>query len=175
MGSKLYANTGLRACPGCGYRYDSRQHFMIHGRRQRAARTVPRVVIDGLVYDADKVPAHLQDTSGEASAPGFTTFPDAADAEVVQSPGVSPEQHEVTYTSEPPGVVVDARANVPITSTTLLVEPITVRAYDRDSVGVSVPASTVCECGYVVPAGSKSPVSALRMHRMKAKAHRADE
>ncbi len=68
--SNLYGIGEHAFCPGClakGFRYrrDDPNHFRLHVPRDRWPINMreahkPRVVIDGLVYDADKVPTGAQ-------------------------------------------------------------------------------------------------------------------
>ena len=109
MGNPLYAvrENAMGICPGCKFRTDSPSHYRIHIPRSKWPQEMQaprkrRVVVNGLVLDADDPRAHgepawqrepfaapmggIEAVSGEASAPGSHTLPEAVDAGVSPSP-----------------------------------------------------------------------------------------
>jgi len=54
-------------------------------------------------------------------------------------------------------------------------DSLTIRAYAPPDISDEEKArilATICECGYTVPATSKNPPAAMRLHRAKSKAHK---
>lgn len=88
-----YAIPANRWCPGCfnkgfHYRQDDPRHYELHVPRSRWPENMrpahkERVVINGLVYDADKMPSEYDDeaVSEDATASVSGDFPNEQDAE----------------------------------------------------------------------------------------------
>ena len=92
MGNPLYAVRETGLCPACRFPRDSTYHFRLHVPRDRwpasMGKGAPRV--EHGPYERAVAFSEYEAVSGEASAPGFRTFPDAADAEVPPSPEAAP-------------------------------------------------------------------------------------
>ncbi|MDA1010501.1 MAG: hypothetical protein O2888_03395 [Chloroflexi bacterium] len=220
--SNLYGVREGERCPRCNYRRNEYPHFRTCIPRQKwpadmQTERKKRVVINGLVYDEDKVPQQLQTNgqtlvipkpsappwdgindqavSGEASAPGFPDLPDVVDAGSASSPEAAPifDNQTIFLPSEPlaDGTVLSemdrkyeaAVRDIPVPTTVDEIQrpdpdpDVYERAiaFGREMQrveGVDVYSSRRCECGYLVPADSKNPGAAMRMHRAKNKAHK---
>jgi len=124
MANSIYAVKEGERCPRCGYRRNEYPHFRTCVPRQKWPHSMadperkPRVVVNGKVYDADKVPAltfpqavdrlieqsrdrtrvvidaymqeHPQAVSGEASSPASVALAEVDDAGANQSPEAAP-------------------------------------------------------------------------------------
>ena len=164
-------NPGAR-CRGCG-------------RTQQVAQAKPapkRVVVDGQVYDADKVPVGV--SGGTVAAVSTSSAAPLAETAVG---GVQPsEAHSEFDTSGMPMYFATEKGVLELSESG---KPILMMGAVRPAASGSLPGSdaelshaaggsapvpreTICACGWTVPAESKAPKTAMAAHRSHSKLHK---
>ena len=149
-------NPGAR-CRGCG-------------RTQQVAQAKPapkRVVVDGQVYDADKVPVGV---SGGTVAAVSTSSAAHSEFDTSGMPMYFATEKGVLELSESGKPILMMGAVRPAASGSLPGSDAELSHADGGSAPVS--RETICACGWTVPADSKAPKTAMAAHRSHSKLHK---